>query len=157
MSATPHSITQPLHLRGYLRTAPRAGWDFIAVLDILLLIGLLLLHHSRFVFGSGAEIELVRGQPGMLAIPSDTAVLTVRANHMMFFDGQKVAPERLAEALGGYADEHPGEATLLLKVDRTISLQELFGLFETARLAGFARVQIASEPTVEDRFVWPDR
>ena len=157
MSGTPHSITEPLNLRGYLRTAPRSGWDFIAVLDVLLILGILFLYHSRFVYGSGAEIELVRGEPGRLAIEEETAVLTVRAHEMMFFDGKKISPPLLPGALDAFMAENPGANALLLKVDRGISLQDLFGLFAAAREAGFARVQIASEPPVANEPDWNPR
>lgn len=154
MTATPHSITQPLNLRGYLRSAPRPGWDFIAVLDILLIFGLLFLHHSRFVYGSGAEVDLVESDPGRLAVAAGAAVLTVRAHDMIFFDGQKIALEQLPEALGGFIQHHPGDTVLLLKVDRSISLQAVFDLFEAARRSGFDRIQIASEPPAEERSQW---
>jgi len=157
MSATPHSITEPLNLRGYLRTAPRGGWDFIAVLDVLLILGILFLYHSRFVYGSGVEIELARGEPGRLVIEDETAVLTVRAHEMMFFDGKKISPALLPEALDQFIADHPGTNALLLKVDRGISLQDLFGLFGAAREAGFVRVQIASEPPVEGAPGWSTR
>lgn len=146
MSATPHSITEPLNLRGYLKTAPKPGWSFIAVLDILLIAGILFIHQSRFVYGTGAEIELVRSNPGRFAVTAGTAVLTVRAYDLIFFDGQKVSLDRLPASLGAFAREHEGEKALLLKVDHSISLQTLFGLFEMAQGAGFDRVQIASEP-----------
>lgn len=145
MSATPHSITEPLNLRGYLRSAPRAGWDFVAVLDLLLIGLLLFANHSRFVFAPGAEVSLAQLAQAPLATVAGSAVLTVRANGMLFFDGRKVQEERLADVLESFTVDHPGENELLLKLDHSISVQELIALFEVARAAGFDRVQLAAE------------
>lgn len=145
MSATPHSITQPLNLRGYLRSAPQSGWDVIAVLDLALIAALLFLNHSRFVFAPGAEVDLVRTRSETAGTLAGTAVLTVERNGLLFFDGRKVTAATLQEALLEFTAGHTGEAVLLLKLDRSLSLEELFALFEIARISGFDRVQIAAE------------
>ncbi len=150
MSATPHSITEPLNLRGHLRTAPRAGWDFIAVLDLLLIALLLFANHSRFVFAPGAEVSLSSVSRQPLTTVAGSAVLTVRANGMLFFDGRKMQEERLESVLAQFTLDHPGETELLLKLDRSISVQELMGLFEIAQAAGFDRVQLAAEHAIVD-------
>ncbi|MFP4281396.1 MAG: ExbD/TolR family protein [Opitutales bacterium] len=151
MSATPHSITEPLNLRGYLRAAPRGSWDFLAVLDLLLIVGLLFLHQSHFIFAPGTEVSLASVDAQVMRVGAGAAVLTVRREGLVFFDGQKIVTGQLPEILADFRAAHPDRTDLLLKADRSLSLQTLTDLFETAEKAGFARVQLAAEPRPESR------
>lgn len=145
MSATPHSVTQPLNLRQFLQTAPRPGFDFVAALDLLVITLIFALNGSNFIFAPGIEVELARTGYPELGGPVASVVLTVGRNESLFFQGQKIAASDLSTKLEEYVDGHRGSMILLLKLDHTLQLEELFSLMDTARAAGFDRVQLAAE------------
>lgn len=144
MTAAPHSVTRPLNLRQFLRTAPSPGLDFIAIIDLLVITAIFALSGSSFIFAPGTEVDLARTEYPELGGSAASVVLTVGRNETLFFQGQKIAPEELPQKLGSYIAERKS-AVLLLKLDRSLELETVFDLMDTARAAGFARVQLAAE------------
>ncbi len=149
-TGTPHSITSPLNLRQFLRTQPGNGFDFVALLDLAVIGLFLALIGSRFVFAPGAEVELARTTHPELGGPVAPIVLTVGRNDAYFFRGQRILPRDLPAQFSAYVAEHGPESVLLMKLDRSLPLESVFGLIDEARTAGFKRVQIAAE-SIEER------
>lgn len=145
MNPTPRSVTQPLGLRQFIRTQPSAGFDVVSLLDLIVIAILLGFNGSNFVFAPGAEVELARTAHPELGGQMASVVLTVGRNDALFFEGRKISihdlPSRLKRAASGYENE----PVLLLKLDRSLDLETVFNLMDTAREAGFKRVQLAGE------------
>lgn len=151
MRASPRSITEPLSFKSYIRAVPKLGWGLFALVDLLIIVAMLFLNYSRFVSAPGVDVDLaVLGSDGLQTGVS-RAVLTVRRDDLLFFDGRKIAPERLGEVLARYLADNPSDQGLLLKVDRSTPTDELFSIFEAARSAGFVSVQIAAESPPDGR------
>lgn len=146
MNSAGQSISRPINLRGFLNTQPRPGFDWIAVVDIVLIVLFLGLNTSQFIFAPGTEVELspvLNPEQGAL-MPS--AVLTAREDGSFYFDNQKIAGDDLEEVLKNYVGKQRGAAVLLVKADRRLVLSNAFEIMEYAKKAGFSRVLLAGEP-----------
>lgn len=145
MTATPHSVSQPLNLRAMIQTAPKPGFDFVAAIDLILIALFFALNGSQFIFAPGAQVDLAQtGHPELgRAMPG--VVLTVGRNDVYFFENQKIDPSELEARLRRYTREYGEGGALLLKLDQSLALESLFHLMDVAREAGFSQVQLAAE------------
>lgn len=147
-------LTEPLQLRAFMRSAPESGFDAVPFLDALLIVILLAVNTSLFVFAPGTAVELPGTEAVGARLDGRVAVLTVGRNGLFFFDGQKVGETALEERLRLYIASGEGEEgmengrtdILLIKADRAILGGELFSLMDVARAAGFERIHLAAEP-----------
>lgn len=137
--------TQPLQLRSRLRSPRDLGWNFIPLVD-LAIIGLLLgLHAYRFVYTPGPQVDLPRIPSATFTTSVSPAILTLGRQDMLFFQGQKVLPEALDGTLREYAALHSPPPPLLVKMDASLSVQDLADILATARAAGFPSIHLAAE------------
>lgn len=161
--------SNPFHLRSSLREKLEARLEAVPLFNVLLIAVLLTLLGSRFVFAPGLSVALDEngeisggnasaGTPARLILPKTSvmlsgaetsSVLTVKSDSMFILDGRIY--ENLAEAFargsGGNAAEK-NRGTLLVKIDRAVSVQGLFKIAELAGEAGFSALQIAGESPV---------
>ena len=87
--------------------------------------------------------------PGKLEGKPVSALLTVRNNSMFIFGGRIY--KDLTEALPPLPLSQAGtRGILLVKTDKSNSIQGLFNLMKIARDAGFSSVQLAGESTAPD-------
>lgn len=167
-----NSLTDPLDLQGRL-TPPDRRLDPVPLLDVILIALLLFGLSSHFIYAPGltvdvkgeageqpvytldlpvAEQDRLPGQP--VASTVTVGVLTARQENMFLFDGQIHTLTSLKGAMqaSNRAGRYDG-AVLLLKMDRSVSIQTFLTLSEYAALAGFSRVQLAAgheEPAMPD-------
>lgn len=135
---------QPLQLAARIQPL-KADVAIVPFLDFLFVAALLALSASTYIFPPGVTVDLPTLDPAPAGMPAQ-AVMTVRAGHLLLFEGELVPPEEVAAHLGAYLEERRWrDPVLLLKVDRAVDVQELLRLCSDARAAGFARVQIAAE------------
>jgi len=140
------SLTQPLGFRQHLKTAPANALDPVPFLDVLLVAALLALQSSRFVLAPGASIELPQINETLDLATVPPVVLTVDRNGLFFFQGKKLNQGQVAGELGAYAGKlEDANPVLLLQADSSIPAELLFQLFESARMAGVERIQLAAE------------
>lgn len=122
---------------------PLPRWDVVPWLNVGLLFVLLGITGSRLVFVPGLEIALpAAAEVDTLAV-GDAAVLTVLANGQMFLEGRRFAERDLRDALRRAAAS--GSTRLLVRVDRTVSAEQLLRIASVARAAGMREVQIPVE------------
>ncbi len=138
-------ISSPLQLTRHLRE-PERQFDFVPFVDLCVIGLFFALHSSRFLFAPGVTIELPQADAGFLTGAPATAVMTVRENNMILFEGQIFRGETLRSKLQEYVKtkQLPG-SILLVKADKGVDVQLLLLIFEEARKAGFSRVQVAAE------------
>lgn len=141
-------ITSPLDLRRHLSEFDQR-FDFIPFID-LILIGLFsVILGSRFVFAPGLDLELPKVDSEVLSILPTAAVLTIRENEMILFEGDRVRIDGLEQRLANYMTEKKTENPILLvKSDHRVEVRILLEILDLARRAGFFRVQIAAEEKV---------
>ncbi len=138
-------ITRPLDLRAHLRP-PKSGINLLPVMD-LLLIGLFFgLFWSDQILAPGLAIDLPEAGPGgdLGGLPA-SAVLTVRSNGMLLFEGNILSMENLESALATHL-QGISSPRLLINFDREVSMQTLLQVSERVRAAGVERVVVAAKP-----------
>lgn len=134
--------TRPLELEGRLRP-PARGLDGLFFVDLAAIVVFFAIFGSPFVLAPGLTLDLPT-----VSARSDTpqpiglVVNVQRDNQILFEDGLHSLASfeaRLREM------QRAGKApTLLLRVDRRVSVQGLIDLCDAARAAGVERIQVAS-------------
>ncbi|MFA6962919.1 MAG: biopolymer transporter ExbD [Opitutaceae bacterium] len=139
-------ITRPLDLSSRLRTPPR-GFDFLFYVNVGLIAFFFVLFGSRFVLSPGVGVDfhlpvVPEALPG--AISTDV-VIAIKGSDLAFVDGAKVNFSGLRQYLAARAKGRT-DLRLLVQADAALSTRDLTEVYDMARAAGFASVQIAAEP-----------
>jgi biopolymer transport protein ExbD len=148
-------ITRPLDLQSRLSAPPR-DTDVLFWLNagaVALFFGLL---GSRFVLFTGERVQL-EGPPPAVDIPSSgnaeqgvaSVVVSYRRDNMVLFEGGIYELRELLPPMVKYSKRHPG-STMVLRVDKQVSVQGLLDLFDLAKQAGFSQVLLAAEPRTDE-------
>lgn len=139
-------ITRPLDLSSRLRPPPR-GFEFLFFVNVGLIALFFALFGSRFVLSPGLGVDFkVPGSSAALvrAVPTDV-VVAIKAKDMAFVEGAKVNFDGLRRYLSNRANGKSG-LRLLVQADASLSTLDLIEVYDMAREAGFASVQVATEP-----------
>ncbi len=139
-------ITRPLNLSSRLKPPPR-GFEFLFFVNAGLIALFFVLFGSRFVLSPGLGLDFSVPVVGA-ALPGAVAtdvVVAVKGADMAFVEGAKVNFAGLRQYLAERAKGHLG-LRLLVQADSTLPTRELTEVYDMARAAGFASVQIAAEP-----------
>lgn len=144
-------ITRPLDLSSRLRPPPR-GFEFLFFVNVGLIAVFFTLFGSRFVLspGLGVDFSVPTSSASLLrAAPADV-VVAIKAKDMAFVEGAKVNFDGLRRYLAERAKGRTG-LRLLVQADAALSTLDLTEIYDMARDAGFAAVQVATEPLPERR------
>lgn len=144
-------ITRPLDLQSKL-TPPSRDFDLFFWVNVGAVTLFFVLLGSRFVLAPGVPVQ-VGGTPAGLELPQTNSaaqgvasvVVSYRRDNMVLFEGGIYELRDLRKAMETYARKHPA-ATMLVRVDKQVSVQGLLDLFDMAKAAGFAQVLLAAEP-----------
>lgn len=142
-------ITGPLELKKHLRQLPRR-FDFVALLDVFFIALFFLMLSPRFILSPGLSIELPESSANipMAGLPA-SAVITVRSDDMILFEGMILSTDDLGRELERYLENRP-DPTVLVYFDNRIAIQTLVLVSDSLRQAGVKRIQVATESGVED-------
>jgi biopolymer transport protein ExbD len=141
-------ITRPLDLSSRLRPAPH-GYEFVFYLNAGIIALFFVLFGSRFVLSPGLGLDFsVPVMPAALegAVSTDV-VVSVKGANLAFVEGAKVDFSGLRSHLNERAKGVAG-LRLLVQADASLTTRDLTEVYDMAREAGFASVQIAAEPQV---------
>ena len=144
-------ITRPLDLSTRLRPPPH-GYEFVFYLNAGLIALFFVLFGSRFVLSPGLGVDFgVPVMSGALdgAVSTDV-VVAVKGVNLAFVEGAKVDFAGLRSHLQERAKGNAG-MRLLVQADASLTTRDLTEIYDMARLAGFASVQIAAEPSLAGR------
>jgi biopolymer transport protein ExbD len=139
-------ITRPLNLSTRLRPPPRS-FEFLFFVNAGLIALFFVLFGSRFVLSPGLGVDFnVPELPGALtgAVATDV-VIAVKGADLAFVEGAKVNFAGLSQYLVERAKGRE-KLRLLVQADAMLTTRELTEIYDMARAAGFAAVQIAAEP-----------
>ncbi len=148
------SLSRPLELEKTLQPLERR-LDPVPLIDVLLLTLLFSFLGSRFIFAPGLSMELNMELPlsadaqlpGILTDDTLTvAVLTAKQSNLHLFDGRIFTLYDLEAHFRNnpVAEERQGQAVLLVKMHKDVSMQTFVQIAEMARKAGYGRVQVAA-------------
>lgn len=136
----------PFDLKRHLKR-PDLTIEAIPLVDFCVLALLFSFLGSQFIFSPGLSIDLPRsGAPSLNGVAT-SAVLSVNAPNMLFFEGEFHSLSTLQPALKAFvSSQRAPKPILLLKMNRQVAMQTLVTIAEFARTAGFRAVQIAAQP-----------
>lgn len=146
------SLSSPLDLRAHLKS-PDLRFDAIPLVDALLIGLCLLALGSTFVSAPGQSVDLPLSDVSEPIPVVD--VLTIKHDNMLLYAGRiftLAEMQRFFESQ--YVDDEAREGMLLVKVNRDVSIQTFLTVCDAARVGGFERVQIASEPLPKNASPW---
>lgn len=141
-----------LQMRARFYEKVDAKIDAVPLFNVLLIAVLFLMIGSHFIFSPGVPVSLEDGDATALpraSVPllgvEASSVLTVKSDAIFILDGQIY--ENIEDAFShqkpsGNADSR---GVLLVKLDRSVSVQGLFKIAELAGKAGFSSLQIAGD------------
>jgi biopolymer transport protein ExbD len=141
-------ITRPLDLASRLRP-PQHGYEFVFYVNAGLIALFFVLFGSRFVLspGLGLDFSLPVMPAALAGAVSTDVVVSIKGENLAFVAGAKVD----FTGLRGYLNERAKGAAalrLLVQADAALTMRDLTEIYDMAREAGFASVQIAAEPQV---------
>jgi biopolymer transport protein ExbD len=139
-------ITRPLDLSSRLRR-PSRGFEFLFYVNGGLLVLFFVLFGSRFVLSPGLGMAFdvpVMANALQGAVATDV-VIAIKGADMAFVEGAKVNFAGLKQYLAGRAEGRTG-LRLLVQADASLTTRDLTKVYDMARAAGFASVQVAAEP-----------
>lgn len=156
-------LSSPFNLRERLRN-PDLRIGIVPLAGVLLVAFFMFAMTSRFIFAPGLTVELASEANGDAPAKSDAesyvlpvfdgpvegkithAVLSIKNDAMFIFDGKIY--KKLTDAFPPLPAGKAGtRGILLVKMDRSSSIQGLFNLTKVARDAGFSAIQLAAETT----------
>jgi len=139
-------ITRPLNLSARLRPPPR-GFEFLFYVNGGLIALFFVLFGSRFVLSPGLGLDFsVPSMPeAMTGAVSTDVVVAIKGADMAFVEGAKVNFTGLRQYLIERAHGRTA-MRLLVQADAALTTRDLTAVYDMAREAGFASVQIAAEP-----------
>lgn len=139
-------ITRPLNLSSRLKPPPRS-FESLFYINGGLIVLFFVLFGSRFVLSPGLGVDFkVPVMPVAIAGAASTdVVIAIKGADMAFVEGAKVNFTGLRQYLFERAQGHP-DLRLLVQADASLTTRDLTEVYDMARVAGFASVQIAAEP-----------
>ena len=141
-------LSQPLNLERYIRTKPESRLEVVPIMDILVIVVFFGLFGSPFVMPPGLEVDLELSE-NLVSRVAVTAVLTVKRDNMLLFEGQNLKLNQFEERARQYL-EGKENAVLLLRLDPGIKMDTFFKISGEAKAAGFSKVHVAGEKEVID-------
>jgi biopolymer transport protein ExbD len=141
-------ITRPIDLSKHQRQ-PQRSYEFLFYVNAGLLALFFVLFGSRFVLSPGLGVDFsVPVMPAALtgAISTDV-VIAIKGADLAFVEGAKVNFSGLRQFLLERAKGRTG-LRLLIQADASLTTRDLTEVYDMARVAGFAAIQIAAEPRV---------
>ena len=145
------SLSQPFEFRKILRQ-PSYGLDAAALADVLLIALLFSLSGSRFIVAPGLAVNLDEGfalpqarEESLHRLPT-VEILTVKDPNMILYQDRFFTLGDLEQSarLQSVPAPAPG-TTLLLRINRNVTLDTLFRINEWAARQGFVKVLIAGQ------------
>jgi len=139
-------ITRPLDLSARLRPPPH-GYEFVFYLNAGIIALFFMLFGSRFVLspGLGMNFSIPVMPASVEGAVSTDVVISIKGADLAFVEGAKVDFAGLRGHLKERAKGTSG-LRLLVQADASLTTRDLTEIYDMAREAGFASVQIAAEP-----------
>ena len=144
LSSAPHQPPLFIFRRCFQQSnrRPRAVFDALPLLDVILLLFLFLLMQSSFVLQPGIRVELPVA-PFSDGTPFGELVVILSQEGMVFFNDERTTLEGLGAAFKQAVHEH-GQNTLLVEADGRVRHEALITIYNTAREAGIREIILAN-------------
>ncbi|MCZ6675397.1 MAG: biopolymer transporter ExbD [Verrucomicrobia bacterium] len=141
-------FSQPLNLERFIRTKPETSLEVVPIVDILIIVVFFGLFSSPFVLPQGVEVGLELNE-NLISGIGVTAVLTVKRDNMLLFEGQNLKLSQFEEKARTYLAGEKN-AALLVRLDPIINTETFLKICGEAKKAGFSKVLVAGEKEAID-------
>ncbi len=142
-------ITRPLDLNSKLRPPPR-NFDWVHYVNLTLIAMFFLFFGSRFILSPAIVVESndFRTPPrpaDRISYVAATTVISIKANGQIFTDTGLVSYPQLEAWLSGKIKNSP-DASLLVRADAAVTIEEIARIDNLARDAGFKHISTLVAP-----------
>jgi len=123
---------------------PLAVFSYSSLTDIVFLLLIFFLLSSSFVIQSGIKVQL----PKSTVVEQETQrqiIITVTEKGLIFLNDRQVTTETLGGRLAPLIGEDR-DKIVIIKADRTVSLQSAVQVMDIAKGVGALRLLIATQP-----------
>ena len=141
-------FSQPLNLERFIRTNPESSLEVVPIVDILIMAVFFGVFGTPFVLPVGVNVDLQLNET-LVSGMEVAAVLTVKRDNMLLFEGQNLKLSQFEEKARIYLDGKKN-ATLLIRLDPVINTETFFKICGEAKKAGFSTVHVAGEKEIID-------
>jgi biopolymer transport protein ExbD len=121
-----------------------ASLNLTPLVDMVFLLLMFFLLTTQFIEEDGIGVKLPTAASSMNAEPNHITITVTDAGRL-YLDGQSLRQEELAPRL---REVMGPDTTVMLKGDRALELQKAITVMEQAKLAGAARIVVATEQEV---------
>ena len=120
------------------------AFNYASLTDIVLQLLIFFLLSSSFVVMPGVKVQLPKAQSSEMQTDRQT-VVTLTNNGRLFLNLDEVSTATLAQKLVPILDADRNQV-IIIKADRTVSLQQAVEVIDIAKGVGAQRFMIATEP-----------
>jgi biopolymer transport protein ExbD len=152
-------IIRPLDLSLRLRPPPRS-FDWVHYVNLVLIAMFFIFFGSRFILSPAIVVEsrdfrLPSRPAGRISYVAGATVISIKANGQIFTDTGLVSPSQLENWLVEKIKNSPG-ASLLVRADAAVTIEEIARISDLARDTGFRQVSTLIAPEKTDPVLHPD-
>lgn len=141
-------FSQPLNLERFIRTKSESSLEVVPIIDILIIVVFFGIFGTPFILPSGVKVDLQLSENLVTGIEV-TAVLTVKRDNMLLFEGQNLKLSQFEEKARIYLNGKEN-VTLLIRLDPVINTETFFKICGEAKKAGFSTVHVAGEKEINE-------
>lgn len=140
------NILSPLNI-SQKNPKPSFTLDTIPFLNIIVIGFFFCLLGSKFLMAPGLSVDLPYSPVSSIHNEPIHQVLTLKLHNQIFFQGKIYTLQTIEQALStSLHNQLSSPSTLLIKMDKNISVEDLLRLCEIATSAGYAKVHVAANP-----------
>lgn len=119
-------------------------FSFSSLTDIVMLLLIFFLISSSFVIQPGIKVALPRAETGENE-SSRTITISMTEKGQIFFNAQQVTLDDLGQKIASGLRDTP-EQVVVIKADRSVTLQNTVQVIDIAKAVGAQRFMIATQP-----------
>ncbi|HEX9657970.1 MAG TPA: biopolymer transporter ExbD [Bacteroidota bacterium] len=119
-------------------------FSFSSLTDIVMLLLIFFLISSSFVIQPGIKVALPKAETGETQADRNVTI-TLTEKGQVFMNTEQVTLDLLGQKLAAILNKDP-EQVVVIKADRTVTLQNTIQVIDIAKAVGAQRFMIATQP-----------
>ncbi|NCO51076.1 MAG: biopolymer transporter ExbD [Deltaproteobacteria bacterium] len=124
------------------RDDPRV--DLTPMVDVVFLLLIFFMISTTFIETPGLTVDLPKSSQQQTHKKTEEVRVYLAADGSLYLEQKKVSYPELMEALAAYG-ESAAETTFLLMADKNVKHGQVVQLMDSAKIAGFSKLSIATE------------
>lgn len=120
--------------------------ELTSMVDVVFLLLIFFMISTTFVDSQGVDIKLPSAQAEQVRTEAEEIKVYLEKSGRLVMDDQTISMAELKTHLSGYAAQRAVKTTFVLLADQDALHGQVVTLMDMARLAGFGKLVIATEP-----------